>query len=407
MSSNTRRPPLRSSTAAESIRDVERGKRDVAKHFRRSPHIVSYWADGRLVFHNFATGIRATGTALTIGLLDYFHTWRPVVPLVERSTLPRATLRAALRKLVSCSLLQESGRRLHPIERAMEQWANWNPAAGFFHFSTKDLPFAEGEAHALEFLSNKLATHPVPPLTKTYRRRPSVALPALASPDSFSRILLARRTWRKFGHQPLPLAALSTLMNLTFGAQRFMDLGAAGSAMLRTSPSAGARNPLEAYVVVRHVSGVSPGIYHYAPVEHRLVRIRDGSRSTIERHLPGQSWYGQASLLVLITAIFARTEWKYPSARAYRDVLLEAGHFCQTFCLVATALGLAPFCTAALADSVIERDLGLDGVTESIVYACGVGPRPVGVEWAPWPPETRRRPLNASAASSRGGGRRR
>ena len=56
-------------------------------------------------------------------------------------------------------------------------------------------------------------------------------------------------------------------------------------------------------------------------------------------------------------------------------------------CLVATALRLAPFCTAALADSIIERDLGLDGVTESVIYACGAGTRPPNVDWAPWPEE--------------------
>jgi hypothetical protein len=54
-------------------------------------------------------------------------------------------------------------------------------------------------------------------------------------------------------------------------------------------------------------------------------------------------------------------------------VLLDAGHLCQTFCLVATWLGLAPFCTAAFEDSLIERDLGLDGIRESALYVAGVG----------------------------------
>ena len=57
-------------------------------------------------------------------------------------------------------------------------------------------------------------------------------------------------------------------------------------------------------------------------------------------------------------------------------VLLDAGHLCQTFCLVATWLGLAPFCTAALKDTVIETDLGIDGIGESILYIAGVGPQP-------------------------------
>src|SRR6266566_2232899 len=49
------------------------------------------------------------------------------------------------------------------------------------------------------------------------------------------------------------------------------------------------------------------------------------------------------------------------------------GHLCQTFCLVATWLGLAPFCTAALKDTLIERDLGIDGIRESVLYVAGVG----------------------------------
>jgi hypothetical protein len=55
---------------------------------------------------------------------------------------------------------------------------------------------------------------------------------------------------------------------------------------------------------------------------------------------------------------------------------LDAGHLCQTFCLVATALDLAPFCSMALADSAVERDAGVDGVAEIALYAAGVGRKP-------------------------------
>jgi hypothetical protein len=58
---------------------------------------------------------------------------------------------------------------------------------------------------------------------------------------------------------------------------------------------------------------------------------------------------------------------------AYRVVLLDVGHLCQTFCLVATWLDLAPFCTAALKDTLIEEDLGIDGIRESVLYIAGVG----------------------------------
>ena len=71
--------------------------------------------------------------------------------------------------------------------------------------------------------------------------------------------------------------------------------------------------------------------------------------------------------------------------RAYRIVLTDAGHICQTFCLVATWLGLAPFCTMALADSRIEAALRIDGVGESVLYAAGVGTPPRNSKWAPGP----------------------
>jgi hypothetical protein len=59
--------------------------------------------------------------------------------------------------------------------------------------------------------------------------------------------------------------------------------------------------------------------------------------------------------------------------KPWKVVLIETGHLCQTFCLTATRLGLAPFSTAALKDSLIEKDLGLDGISESVLYVAGVG----------------------------------
>ena len=102
--------------------------------------------------------------------------------------------------------------------------------------------------------------------------------------------------------------------------------------------------------------------------------------------------------MVFFTSIFARILWRYPYARAYRAALIESGHVCQTFLLAATSLGLAPFSVMALADSVIERDLGIDGIRESVLYAAGVGRPPRGVAWAPLAqglePETPAQPKN-------------
>ena len=127
-------------------------------------------------------------------------------------------------------------------------------------------------------------------------------------------------------------------------------------------------------------------IYHYDRERHILARLSSGGTAArIEKYLPHQWWYRGAGALILLTAVFPRVIWRYPYARAYRGVLIEAGHVCQTICLAATWLGLAPFCSMALADSTIERELGIDGVSESVIYAAGVGTRPAGATWAPWP----------------------
>jgi SagB-type dehydrogenase family enzyme len=122
------------------------------------------------------------------------------------------------------------------------------------------------------------------------------------------------------------------------------------------------------------VKGLKAGLYYYHPAHHHLKTISTNvTRDRAWLYCARQDYVRDAAALFLMTAVFRRSMWKYGHARAYRVVLLDAGHLCQTFCLVATWLGLAPFCTAALKDTMIEEDLGIDGIRESILYVAGVG----------------------------------
>lgn len=96
---------------------------------------------------------------------------------------------------------------------------------------------------------------------------------------------------------------------------------------LKTSPSAGARHPLEAYVAALRVRGLPRGLYHYSPDTHLLELLRKGCRpGQFGSYLAGKSWYGSASALMFMTAVFERNQWKYPDSAAYRTVILDAGH---------------------------------------------------------------------------------
>lgn len=86
-----------------------------------------------------------------------------------------------------------------------------------------------------------------------------------------------------------------------------------------------------------------------------------------------QVWTRDAAAVCFMTAVVGRSMWKYKQAQAYRVLQLDAGHLGQTFHLVCTALGLAPFTTAATDEPEIERELGIDGVNELAVYAAAFG----------------------------------
>ena len=107
------------------------------------------------------------------------------------------------------------------------------------------------------------------------------------------------------------------------------------------------------------VAGVTPGCLPSLPPDQAACTwFERAPPRTGREYLAGQSWYAGAAAVVFMTAVLPRVWWRGPTTRErHRAALLEAGHVCQTFCLVATWLGLAPFCTMALDDTRIERDL--------------------------------------------------
>lgn len=216
---------------------------------------------------------------------------------------------------------------------------------------------------------------PPPAAVKRYLTRPRIDLPDPTGQlrTELPEVLLRRRTHRRFGQGVLSLEQLSLLLWITWGFTNHVRWPGLGSLPVKTSPSGGARHSLEVYLWCSRVDGLLPGVYHYRPDRHRLERLRAGSvRERMARLCGHQDWVRNCSALFVMTTVLARVMSRYRFSRAYRVILLEAGHFCQTFCLVATWLRLAPFSTAALDDEEIERELGLDA-GEAVLYAAGVG----------------------------------
>lgn len=280
-----------------------------------------------------------------------------------------AAFSALLREMRSSGLVEEEGRtREWP-------WRTWSPEAAFFHFGTRGGAYPDDPRSYDVALRRKARTDPPPPATKSVRGR-RLRLPMPQKLGDLSSALKDRRTWRHFGPGPVPLAELSTLLQLTWGVQKWGGVKGQGRVALKTSPSGGARHSIEAYVLALNVEGLKPGVYHYDAATHQLVDLRQRvSGALLSKLLVNQYYYAEAGAAVVMSAVFARAMWRYPFSRAYRTVLTEAGHLGQTFCLAATALGLAPFTVMAFDEHQTERMIRIDGVNESALYVVGVGTR--------------------------------
>jgi SagB-type dehydrogenase family enzyme len=346
-----------------------------APRLRRAPTLHAYWKDGDLVFENFVTRVAVSADPITLTILSFFDDWQRSAALAD--ALPaysRSSVARAVRQLVAHTLLvEERSGTARLCDAVADVWRDWLPH-GAFHFGTKDAPFVPPSRWP-RMAQAFLAAGRQPSLYKRNPRLPSVKLPGARTPDGeFARVLLARKTHRDFSGDAVTLDALASLLHYTWGATDIIDSPNFGPLLHKTSPSGGARHPGEVYIAALRVKGLAQGLYHYSVKDHALERIRRGPmREAVLRYALRQKHVGNAAVVCFMTALLPRTMFKYRSPRAYRIVSLETGHLAQTFCLVATWLGLAPFTTAAVADTATERALGIDGVSETLMYVVGAG----------------------------------
>ena len=248
------------------------------------------------------------------------------------------------------------------------------PVAWAFHRNTCYWRYQPGNASEL--------SEPVSPF-KEYPEQRLVPLPAaqdLTSP--LGTAIRARFSCRQFRDSPLPLAMLATLLHTCYGIQGRVPLGH-DELLTRPVPSGGALYPLELYLLVRHVTDLRPGIYHYAVPAHALELLH--AAPVPPAHLTeifmGQSYAADAALVVVLTALPARSLWKYAD-RGYRLILLEAGHLAQTLNLAIAAFGWGSVNLGGFLDFELGNLLGLDNELEVPLYAMVIG-QPAGTDAGP------------------------
>ena len=220
----------------------------------------------------------------------------------------------------------------------------------------------------------------------------AVTLPRIP-PNDFDALLARRATCRNFDAQrKVPFEQFSQLLQRVFAAQAEVRVSDDLVFLKKNVPSGGGLHPMECYLIVQHVEGVAPGLYHYQSTAHALEPLAvpegrswdgDGLRDFVMDMVAQQHWFADAHVLVILAPRFDRTFWKYRHhAKGYRVVALEAGHLSQTLYLSATEAGLGAFITGAINEVQIEQAFGLDPIHQGALAICGFGWRAQTMETA-------------------------
>jgi SagB-type dehydrogenase family enzyme len=187
-------------------------------------------------------------------------------------------------------------------------------------------------------------------------------MPIQLNPPSFKEenlqsLLIKRHSCRSFQPTALTKKHIAALLWATAGKK--FD---ATSAATKTIPSAGARYPLELFLIVgsNAVDGVEAGIYHYLADSHCIELTQKGDiRKELAQACLNQGFIATAPVTLLIAADRQRTTSRY-GERGIGYVYLEAGHACQNAYLAATALELGTVEVGAFSDKHIHALIGLE-----------------------------------------------
>jgi SagB-type dehydrogenase family enzyme len=212
------------------------------------------------------------------------------------------------------------------------------------------------------------------PILKSYSEAERVILPAPGSLGAgFSETLLNRRSQREFTGDPISLETLSALLQHGCGTTGFAPAYGYTRLPLRTFPSSGGLQAPEVYLSIQAVESVSPGIYHYHPVDHVLELLEVGTYGSTLRNLAlDQPWVETSSVVMIVTGYYERLRWKY-QARGFRFMCMDAGFLGENICLTAQALSLGACAIAGFIDDALETLLGIDGEDEVPLLLICVG----------------------------------
>lgn len=302
------------------------------------------------------------------------------------NNLDEDSARAILSLLVNVNLVSDAGENNAPIESKNLALAQWSFYDLLFHFRSRlgvhDYPTG-GDFPFLDTIA------PLPALKSGMGK----TIIALHKPDilhlqqhdpQFAWVMDHRKSVRSYGDKPISAQQLGEFL-YRVGRVRWIAGPCPAQSLhyqisSRPYPSGGASYDLELYPIVNTCAGISPGIYHYDPLNHQLCMLADRSPrmdALLNDAALCAGLLADPQILIVLASRFQRLSWKY-SGIAYATTLKNVGVLYQTMYLVATAMGLAPCGLGAGNSALFAEAVGTDPFAESSVgeFVLGSAPEP-------------------------------
>jgi SagB-type dehydrogenase family enzyme len=168
------------------------------------------------------------------------------------------------------------------------------------------------------------------------------------------------------------LEALAQLLYLTAGITRHRKRPG-GDIYFRAAACTGALYEVDVYVVCGNLVDLEAGVYHFAPAEFALRRLRAGDyRSVLGEATGSETTIAHAPLTIIFTCTYWRNAWKY-QARTYRHFGWDNGTLLANLLAVATALGMPAKLICGFLDADVNRLLDVDREREVAYSLVAVG----------------------------------
>lgn len=203
---------------------------------------------------------------------------------------------------------------------------------------------------------------------KTYPRFSQIPLEPSSSQEEIYELLDLRHSTRDFDSSEVPFEKISRVISSSAGIHNKPD---AWEHTRRSYPSAGARYPIETYLISSNISHIPRGLYHYNLKNNSLEVLLNKDLREDSNKIFGDANKDNPNYLIL-TGVLSRTEVKY-GLNAYRFALIESGHIGQNISLTLEKEGLGGCALGGFDNDKISSLLDINQEDEIPLYAFSFG----------------------------------